>query len=546
MITKISAAAVLAWLGFALACTPSQPLPFPSNPPSVVKACPDTPCGSNQVCNRAIGGGTCTAPCTTDSGCAGIAAGLVCHPAAVGGVCAPDCNSTVSGLTGNDLCHALEPSLSCVSGRCAAVAATGQAMVRFFLASAKASTVSIAVDQQPLDPSVAPLAAGVPSAYLPVAAGDHVFSFDFARGRTIDQSITLLSDKHYTVPVYDTNSSFDSQWFDDDTLFAPPGRAGLRYFQACPSIGTQDVLFDLGAGAQPVVGGVGVNGSPSVADVASGSGTLEIGDSPGGAPSMIGPAIFVAGQLYTAITWCGGEVSVPPTSVLLSPATAPAAFTQYKASAFRLLNASDLDTVILTFDARAVRGATTQGAMTLDPKTAYRLLAPGSHTVHLWRDFTAEGGVPQGTPAVAEQSFDFAAGSVYSIIVGGQGKIDPSTLKSEIFSETLSPNPASATQAVVRLLNFASADQTHSAQLSQTAAQVVAVGAPVLYLGDGGDQLFDVSIPTALSVTLGAAVLSTPSLSFTPRTRYTVIATGSASTVTLWVVGLQGQDFPLP
>lgn len=417
--------------------------------------------------------------------------------------------------------------------------------MRFFLATGNAKSVSISLDQQPLTA----LNVGNASAYLQVTAGNHVFTFDFGSAGSHDQAVTVSAEKHYTVPIFATTAgsgNFDSQWFDDDTLYAPPGDAGVRYFQACQTIAAQDVLFDLGAGPQPVVGGVSVNTAVDVGYVVAGTGTLEIGESPGSTPAMEGGATLVAGQLYTAITWCGADVPVP-TTTLLPPALSTDAPTVYEASGVRLLNASDLAQVILTFDGATLASTTTAGAGTLSPEQDYRLLSPGVHAVHLWRDFAVQGGVPQGNLAAADQTFDFVAGHVYSIIIGGQGEVDP-LLPNTILSETLDPAAVPAPKAVARLINYAAADQTDVAQLFFGNQTGIPLGTAA-YKGDGGDQLFDTTTPNTLTLVLPTyttPALTVPQLAFLPQTRYLAIATGTATAVSFWVVGPHGQVAKVP
>ncbi len=426
----------------AIACTPQQPLPNPSNPLSAQVACTNSSeCTGGKVCHLAIGAGTCAAPCTTDSYCDGIESGFICQ-AAAGNVCAPSCLQKIDGL---DVCTTLNASLSCGADglHCVSSPVADAAYIRVLNAFDADTPQDVFLNQNPLTTIPIPQGQLDPEGYFSVPPD----SYDLSVGEssTFDPNdftfpVTVNAGAHYTAVVFDISGAPQNIWLADDAPYIPAGQVSIRFTSVCQPLTALDLrMTPTGGARQTLIGGVGEQDNRAPVNVAPGDVTLAIGE-PADIDFMnvIGLTLL-PDHLYSVVASCGGGMALPQASVVSLDGAAAAMYSV----GVRVIDASQSDGFSLFVDGSPFLA--TNGHGTVSPSGRnYQPLPPGpTHTLQMMLD-----GAPSGASQdITTDTTSATSPLAFNIVCQG--------LQAD-GSVSCDPAVSEATpQASIRLLNYA-------------------------------------------------------------------------------------------
>ncbi len=428
---------VLFIVAVSIACAVDQPLPPANNPSTITSLCGSrAPCADGQVCNLAVGGGTCLDPCVVDGApddayCSGIIEGFVCHASL--SACAPKCTETVGGLSGDRVCGALGANLACqTSGQCLYVAPSETAFVRVFNATATESAELQMSDFGTLVTATAPGQLS-PEVTLPGAARE----FTWVNGSTTlaSGSVTLAAGRHYYAVLYRVDTGFAAVFVDDVSPSLPlAGNGWLRYRSLLQGLADQNVF----ANGQLAASGFGFKQEGDPAQVPGGAVTLAVG--PVNKPSTMVDAVpFEADRTYLAVTWEGLTGVIPETTVLGRVGVVG----RLRPAGFRVFNATDDGAVTVTIDGETT--LTAAGALTTAPGAGYFLVSKGAHNVQL---------TVGATTVLDEPLRSFLAGERQTVgAFGASG-----SYQSKAFTDEPTMQPA-AGKLLARVAHFVSTNQ---------------------------------------------------------------------------------------
>jgi hypothetical protein len=534
-------------IAVAVACSVDQPLPPPNNPLTATKLCAYSPDPTIDTCTRvkdgtrchvAIGGGACADDCslyssdpttTPDAYCSGLVDGYVCHNGL--GVCGPACTATINGVSGDRVCAALAPNLSCqTNGQCISSPPSQTAFVRLFNASL---LPDMTLAPSGLGVQINATQSGQLSAEATLPAGAFDFVVADASGPRAHVTKTLASGQHYIVIFFPLlGGQYDVMFVDAAQPGTPnPDNPWITYRQLVPGLVPQDVAIN----GQPVLSAVDFRTMPDPIQVAPGmlGVSFAVGPSPAKPPTMVGTAALAMDRSYVIVSWVGDNV-LPETAIL---GAVEGVVARFSPAGLRLANAV-YDTVSgLTAALDGLDVLDNQHRTTTSPPGGYMLVAPGTHRLS----------VRSGpTFLLPDSNVTLTGGRHYAVIAYGKAADLSAPLTARVLIEDPPVSPA-AGKIAVRLMHVAASPLFQPATVDLAAGPAMSQATVVSLVAYGDVQPF----PAFAEVPLVSPMLLTATFSVTPvpvsgkvtlnaEHALTVIATESAAGQDLMVLDDRG------